>query len=239
MSTAPKGAAILRGGIIAAGEGSRLRASGWTSPKPLVQVAGQAMLGHVLDNFRRSAVGRLSILFNERDESCVHWLADNARDLDLDIVVRTTPSSFASFRIIAGRLAGARSVISTVDAWIPGRGFSDFMTAASRLPADAVGLGVSEWVDDEKPLWVDLDEHDQRVRGLGGPKGSHVTAGLYALPATMPFPEDTEFARLRDYLRWVVEGGHPTYGIAVGEVIDIDRAADIAAAERASAKESS
>jgi len=238
MSAAPEGAAICRGGIIAAGEGSRLRASGWTMPKPLVPVAGRAMLDHVLGNFRGAAIRRLSILFNERDEACVHWLTDNASDLDLDLVVRTTPSSFASFRIIAGRLAGARSVISTVDAWIPGRGFADFVAAASALPGNAVGLGVSERVDDEKPLWVELDGQDGRVRSLGGSKGSHVTAGLYALPATMPFPEDTEFAHLRDYLRWVVDNGHPTYGIPVGEVIDLDRAADVAAAERACAKES-
>jgi NDP-sugar pyrophosphorylase family protein len=228
------GGAIRCGGIIAAGEGNRLRAAGWTSPKPLVPVAGRAMLDHVLDNFRTAAIQRLSIIFNERDTACVDWLAAQARDLDLDVVVQTTPSSFASFRIIAGRLAGARSVISTVDAWIAGRGFSDFVAAASRLPADAVGLGVSERVDDEKPLWVDLDERDRRVRSLGGPKGSHVTAGLYALPAAMPFPENTEFARLRDYLRWVVNSGRPTYGVPVGEVIDLDRAADIAAAEKVS-----
>jgi len=122
-----------------------------------------------------------------------------------------------------------------VDAWIPGHGFPDFVAAANALPGDAVVLGVTERVDDEKPLWVDLDAPGGRVRALGGGSGTHVTAGLYALPAAPAFPENTEFARLRDYLRWLVDSGHPVHGVPVADVIDLDRATDIAAAEHAAA----
>lgn len=225
---------IRRGGIIAAGTGSRLRAAGWATPKPLVPICGRPMLDHILENFRAATLTRLSIIFNEQGaEACREWLAENAADFDLDIVTKTTPSSFASFRIIARRLAGDRAVISTVDAWIPGRGFADFVAAAAALPPEAVVLGVTERVDDEKPLWLTLDETDGAVRALGGSSGSHVTAGLYVLPATPSFPENTDFARLRDYLRWLVDSGRPVHGVPIADVIDLDRVDDIAAAERA------
>jgi len=225
---------IRRGGIIAAGAGSRLRAAGWATPKPLVPICGRPMIDHVLENFRAAALTRLSIIFNAQGaDACRDWLAENAADFDLDIVAETTPSSFASFRIIARRLAGERAVISTVDAWIPGRGFADFVAAAATMPPEAVVLGVTGRVDDEKPLWLTLDAPDGAVRALGGSSGSHVTAGLYVLPAAPCFPENTDFARLRDYLRWLVDSGRPVHGVPIADVIDLDRVDDIAAAEHA------
>jgi NDP-sugar pyrophosphorylase family protein len=225
------GQEIRRGGIIAAGTGSRLRAAGIALPKPMVVVAGHPMLHHVINNFRTASIERLSIIFNEDCGACVTWLDAHTDDIDIDLVVKTTPTSFASFQIVADRLAGARAVISTVDAWIPNQGFKHFVAAASALPADAMVLAVTDRVDDEKPLWVDLDPGSGRVQALGGDAGGFVTAGLYALPADPAFPEGVAFARLRDYLRWFVESGRPVYGILVPDVVDVDRTVDIAAAE--------
>ena len=58
----------------------------------------------------------------------------------------------------------------------------------------------------------------------------HVTAGLYWLPTQRPAEPKAGFARLRDYLGWLVEH-QPVYGIVLPRVFDIDRAQDIAAAE--------
>jgi len=228
---------IRRGGIIAAGAGSRLRAAGWALPKPLVPVAGRPLLAHVLDNFRAASIARISIILNRRGGDCVDWLAAHARDIDIDLVVETTPSSFASFRIVARRMAGARAVISTVDAWIPNNGFRDFVARARAFPAQALVLAVTERVDDEKPLWVTLDGATGRVRALGGAAGDHATAGIYALPADLLFPEGVGFASLRDYLRFVVDSGYPVYGVTVPDVVDVDRTVDIAAAEHLAAAE--
>jgi hypothetical protein len=60
-----------------------------------------------------------------------------------------------------------------------------------------------------------------------------VTAGLYCLPAQrLPEPA-IGFARLRDYLGWLVAERQPVRGIVMPRVFDIDRARDIAAAEAA------
>jgi len=224
---------IAQGGIIAAGEGSRLRAAGWRMSKPMVPVAGRPLMDHALDRFRAAGIGRLTVIINEASEDCRRWLGDNAGGLDIDLIVRTTPSSYASFRLVAERLAGAAAVITTVDGVMASEDFRAFVEAAAGFPADATVLGLTDLVDDEKPLWAELDPASGRIARLGGAGGSHVTAGLYVLPARRPADPTGGFDRLRDYLGWLVERGERVYGVAVPRVFDIDRAADIAAAEGA------
>ena len=149
------------------------------------------------------------------------------------MIVRSTPSSYATFRLVADRLVDAPAVITTVDTIMPVDQFETFVALASRFPDDAVVLGVTGHVDDENPLWVTLDTSNGRIRHIGGSNGSHVTAGLYWLPAKRPVNPAKDFARLRDYLGALVAGGQPVYGIVLPCVFDIDRARDVAAAEGA------
>lgn len=232
MTAAPAGP-ILRGGIIAAGNGTRLRADGWRVSKPMVPVAGRPLIDHALDRFRAVGIRHLTIIINEESDDCQQWLADQAGEFDIDLVIRTTPSSYASFRIVADRLAGARALITTVDSIMPLDDFRRFVADSANFPGDAVVLGLTDHVNDEKPLWSTLDSTDGRIRRLGADRGSHVTAGLYVLPARWTAGPDAGFARLRDYLVWLVAAGHPLYGIVLPSTFDIDRAHDIVLAERA------
>jgi NDP-sugar pyrophosphorylase family protein len=222
----------LRGGVIAAGHGTRLRADGYRVSKPMTPVGGQPLIGHALDRFRAVGVRKTTVIVNEGSDDCRQWLRDHTQDFDLDLIVRTTPSSYASFELVASRLAGAPAVITTVDAVMPVDAFQRFVESAARLPNDAFVLGMTGHVDDENPLWATLDE-DGRVLRLGGDQGSHVTAGLYWLPARSVAQPSARFDRLRDYLKWLVDGGRPVYGVVLPLVFDIDRAHDVEAAEEA------
>jgi NDP-sugar pyrophosphorylase family protein len=231
MTVAPESLA-LRGGVIAAGHGTRLRADGYRVSKPMTPVGGQPLIGHALDRFRAVGVRKTTIIVNEGSDDCRQWLRDHAQDFDLDLTVRTTPSSYASFELVAARLAGAPAIITTVDAVMPVDAFQRFVESAARLPNDAFVLGLTGHVDDENPLWATLDE-DGRVLRLGGDQGSHVTAGLYWLPARSVAQPSVRFERLRDYLKWLVDEGRPVYGVVLPLVFDIDRAHDVEAAEQA------
>jgi NDP-sugar pyrophosphorylase family protein len=226
---------IVQGGIIAAGEGSRLRKDGCSVIKSMVEVAGRPLIEHAVDRFRAVGIRRLTVIINDVSDDCRQWLDGHAGDLDLDLIVRTTPSSYASFRLVADRLAGTPAVITTIDAVLATDDFRHFVNAAADFSEDAVILGLTEYVDDERPLWAMLDPAEGRILELGGDRGSHVTAGLYVLPARRPMEPEAGFGRLRDYLGWLVAAGHPVRGIALPRVFDIDRLRDIAAAEQAAA----
>ena len=53
------------GGIIAAGEGRRLREAGFTVPKPLVPVAGVPLIDGVVRNFLATGISTLTVIVNE------------------------------------------------------------------------------------------------------------------------------------------------------------------------------
>jgi NDP-sugar pyrophosphorylase family protein len=222
---------LMQGGIIAAGSGSRLRADGYHTSKPMAQIGGRPLIDYALERFRAVGIRRVTIIINDASDDCRRWLDDYGRGFDLDVIVRTTPSSYASFQLVASRLADAPAAITTVDSIMPLDDFQLFVKSAARFPKDAVVLGLTEHVDDENPFWATLEVADGRIRRLGGDVGSHVTAGLYWLPALRPAEPAKGFGRLRDYLQWLVEEHRKVYGVALPLVFDIDRARDVEAAE--------
>src|SRR5262249_54837094 len=101
----------LQGGIISAREGSRVRAGRYRVSKPMVPVEGRPLIDHTLDRFRSVGIRRLTIVINDASDDCRQWLESNAGDFELDLVVRRTPSSYATFRLVADRLGDAPAVI--------------------------------------------------------------------------------------------------------------------------------
>jgi NDP-sugar pyrophosphorylase family protein len=221
----------IQGGIIAAGQGTRLRADGYRVSKPMVPVAGRPLIDLALERFRSVGISRLTIIINETSDDCRRWLRDHVGDLDIDLVVRTTPSSYASFQVVAGRLARMPAVITTIDAFMPVNSFYNFVETAKDITTNAIAFGLTDGIDDENPLWATLDAADGRIRQLGGSFGTHITAGLYWFSAQCRPQPTASFARLRDYLGWLVAEHQPVCGIVVPRVFDIDRARDIVAAE--------
>jgi len=172
----------LSGGIIAAGEGSRLRRAGFPVPKPMVCVAGVPLLESVIRNFIAAGISRISIIVNECERDCVEWASARFPDLTFDWTVKTTASSLESFAVVAGGPAAGRMLISTVDAWCRPQDFAGFVEAARRRPEEATVLGLTPLVADEKPLGVSVDTRG-RITALGVPTPVLVTAGMYLVSA--------------------------------------------------------
>ncbi len=224
------------GGIIAAGEGSRLRQAGWTVPKPLVPVAGVPLIASVIRNFQTAGIAPLRIIVNEDEQECVDWVRGQFPAIDIEFIVKTTASSLESFRRVIAGPGDGRIVMSTVDAWCAAEDFARFVEAALRRPPEAVVLAVTPLVDDEKPLWVDLDAGG-RVTRIGENRGAKVTAGMYVVPSHLrrsAIPPG--LGRLREYLAWLHRSGETMYGEVVERVVDVDRAEDVALAESLASK---
>jgi len=224
----------IRGGIIAAGEGSRLRQAGYAVPKPLVPVAGTTLIERVIGNFLAAGIGSLVIIFNEEyGRECERLVRSRFPDVDIEVVVKTTASSLESFLTIAERIEEGPALISTVDAWCSPNDFKAFVGEAVRRPMDATVIAVTPFVADERPLWAAWDQSG-RVTSLGGDTGTMVTAGLYLVPERvrrLSVPQG--FTRLRDFLTWLVARGEPVFGISIETVVDVDRGEDVPLAEAA------
>jgi NDP-sugar pyrophosphorylase family protein len=230
------GERVRSGGIIAAGEGSRLRQAGWVMPKPMVPVAGVPLIESTIRNFVAAGVTRLSVIVNEQERECAAWVRRRFPELDLQLIVKTTASSLESFREVTRDAAAGRMLVSTVDAWCRPADFARFVAAARRRPAEATVLAVTPLVDDEKPLGVTLAA-DGRVTSLGGQSPGLVTAGMYLVSEQARRREPSApLGRLREFLQWLLEAGEPMYGEVIETVVDVDRAEDVALAEALAAR---
>jgi NDP-sugar pyrophosphorylase family protein len=221
----------VRGAIIAAGEGSRLRADGYRVPKPMVEVAGLPLIGAVLRNFTTAGITAITIILNEQERECAEWVRTRFPALAIDFIVKSTASSLESFREVTGRGPAGPMLVSTVDAWCAPEDFARFAAAAARRPDDATVLAVTPFVSDEKPLWVTLGAGG-RVEGLGTVDSGLVTAGVYRVSDRARWLAPARaLGRLREYLGWLHESGEPLYGEIIETVVDVDRALDVASAE--------
>ena len=221
--------AITAGGVIAAGKGSRLKGLG--VPKPMVEVAGVPLIDHVLDNLQAAGVVSAAVIFNSAEEGCAAYVKERFGTLVSKVIVKNTRSSLQSLREILGAAPKGRLLVSTVDAFCPREDFLRFAKAAAKTSSDATVLAVTGFVEDEKPLWVTTTRKG-RVTVVGGDSGDAVTAGIYVIPERvrrMRIPD--ELPRLRDFLAWLCKSGEPIQAIAIGKVVDVDRAEDLESAE--------
>lgn len=225
--------AIVSGAVIAAGEGSRLKQFG--VPKPLLEVAGVPLIEHVLSNFEAAGIASAAVIFNESERDCEAFVRERFGRLVKTVLVKTTRSSLESFRAVLEVAPKGRLLVSTVDAFCPRKDYVRFVERAGELPSDATVLAVTRFVDDEKPLWVNVARHG-RVSSIGGSTGDAVTAGIYVFPERVrQLGVPSELGRLRDFLAWLAKSGEPIQALEIEKVVDVDRAEDLAVAEELAA----
>src|SRR5262245_14212299 len=225
------GAATLSGGVLAAGDGSRLRRDGYSMPKVMVPVAGVPLIEHVVGNFVAAGITPLSMVVNDAATDGARWVCTRFPGWDIRVVTKTTGSSLESFQELSREVHTGWMLISTVDAWCPVNDFVRFVDSAQRYPRNATVLAVTPFVADDSPLWITLDRAG-RVTQLGSPTGAVVTAGIYLVSEPVRrMALEYRSGRLRDFLRWIVECGELVYGLSIPVVVDVDRAADVELAE--------
>jgi len=226
----------MRVGIIAAGTGERLRQGGYTQPKPLVRVAGKPLIDYVLAGVAATGASDVACIVNEASHGIEEHCRGQWPDLQFTFIRRTTPSSMESLFTLEPVLRGGPFLLLTVDAIFAPQVLRDFLTATAAYPTARGVLAVNNFVDDEKPLRVQL-EGDGRIRALGpeARDGGLVTAGFYVFDPVI-FTEvaaarQRQLTALRQFLGHLLECGHTLYGQRVPKTVDVDRPEDIATAE--------
>jgi NDP-sugar pyrophosphorylase family protein len=221
-------------GVIAAGDGARLAKSHPGTIKPLVPVAGRPLSHWIVGTLRAAGAGRLTVLTNSRGGAVAPSLTAAFPEAAFDFMTADTASSYESVRLVSRRLAEREDafLVSTVDAVAPARDVARFWTECRAARAEA-GLALTAHVDDEKPLWADVDETGA-VSAVGDDARTRrrVTCGLYYMTrfAAERLPEPGAHPRLRDFWRALVAGGARVSGPTLSKTLDVDRPEDVAAA---------
>lgn len=231
--------------IIAAGQGERLRSEGVMRPKPLVRVAGESLLRRLVSIFMRNDADEIAVICNEDYTEVADALKDiqengiNGKSVPLRFIVKTTPGSMHSFHHLSSILSPGPFIMTTVDTIFQEEEFADyvqsFTKAIEKGTADAL-MGVSSYIDDEKPLYVRMgNDHGINAFLDHQEDALHVSAGIYGLTDrcrdVLSDCISSGKLRMREYQRALLTSGLTVKAYTFGKVLDIDHSSDIAKAE--------
>lgn len=111
------------------------------------------------------------------------------------------------------------------------RAFAQF---CADLPANSCAVLVTPFVDDEKPLWVQVDSENFVTR-FGSEPGPYVTSGMYFLsPEAMKNAQacvSQGMEKMRNFLADLVNKKVPIKTFVVSKTIDVDHPSDLQKAE--------
>lgn len=228
--------------IIAAGEGSRLAQEGISRPKPLVELNGEPMIERLMRIFHQNGAEEIVVIVNRlhpETEAFVKELSEKHADWNITIEVQTTPSSMHSFAVLAPHLADDPFCLTTVDTIFREEDFEAYIKAFHRALQEGYDgcMAVTDFVDDEKPLYVGTDE-EMNVDGFYDtyePRLKFISGGIYALTPkaieTLHVCMKEGRSRMRNFQRALIEDGQRLKAYLFPKILDVDHAADIAKAE--------
>jgi NDP-sugar pyrophosphorylase family protein len=230
----------MRYAIIAAGEGSRLSQEGVAISKPLVKVGGETLIDRLLRIFMMNGATSIAVVCRPDEKVEKHLRRRQQEGLPLQYIVRTTPSSMHSMYELIPLLDGDEPfVLTTVDTVFRESDFKAYIVAMEQILADgeADGLmGVTDYIDDEKPLYVKTDVQRQIVAFQDADDHPHyVSGGIYGLAprslVTLRACIERGEHRMRNFQRALLNDGLRLKAWPFGKVLDIDHATDIEKAE--------
>jgi len=228
----------MKFGLIAAGLGSRLAAEGISAPKPLVKVGGEPLLGRLLRIFLENGAESISVITNQEMTEVHEFLKAQQLPVPLHVVIKSTPSSFHSFYELKPYLQGSKFCLTTVDPIFREQEFADYVRAFASDKQDDALMGVTDYIDDEKPLYVKVEEPSMRITGYSNEAYEgckYISGGVYCMNerALNLLPEAMEkgVSRMRGFQQYLVDAGMQVRAFNFSKVIDIDHAEDIQKAE--------
>ena len=231
--------------IIAAGDGSRLAQEGVTEPKPLVKVRGERLIDRLIRIFMGSNATEIVVICNEQMSdvaSHLKMIQDeglNELHVPLRFVIKSTPSSMHSFYELCHFLRDEPFILTTVDTIFDESEFHDYVLSFQVKIAQGTDalMGVTDYIDDEKPLYVGVD-NVMRINGYyDTPQADSrfISAGIYGL--TAPSLDILEAcikkgeSRMRNFQRALVATGLRIEAYPLTKVFDIDHIEDIRKAD--------
>ena len=163
----------------------------------------------------------------------------NGLHVPLRFVIKSTPSSMHSFYELRNFLRDDPFILTTVDTIFDESEFHDYVLSFQDKIAQGTDalMGVTDYIDDEKPLYVGVD-NVMRINGYyDTPQAdSHfISAGIYGLIApSLNILEaciEKGESRMRNFQRALVAAGLRIEAYPLTKVFDIDHIDDIRKAD--------
>jgi NDP-sugar pyrophosphorylase family protein len=226
-------------GVIAAGDGQRLKEEGIKEPKPLIKVIGKTLLERVLDISGHYNFNSCNIIINEKFKKEVEnsGVFEKYKGIRINCIYKSTPSSLHSLNELKPFLSGDSFCLMTIDSIFNKLEFDSFIKKTQEEKNSDGLIAVTNFVDDEKPLWVRVN-NDNEIKGFSSSqeKSEFVTGGIYYFGKGIIEKTDIAISknmqRLRNFLQYLTETGVNLKAFPFSKIIDVDHRSDIIEAEK-------
>src|SRR5262249_56595185 len=99
-----------------AGLGERFRSAGVATPKPLVRVGGQTLLGRAIESASTAGAEAVALIINAECPEVARYVHAECWPAPVELTVKTTPSSMESFFALEPSIRDSPFLLTTVDA---------------------------------------------------------------------------------------------------------------------------
>ncbi len=220
--------------IIAAGQGSRLAEDGEISPKPLVCLDDEPMIARLIHILSRSCARQISVIVSTANSDVAECVKAVKSEVPVQLISRSTSGSMESFAELSKVMERTRPFcLLTVDSvFLP----DEFQRFIRDFEADTEAdgyMGVTSYIDDEKPLYIAAAGNGEITAFLDSPNEGavYVSGGIYALrPEVFAVLDDCVRAgvtRMRDFQRALVASGMRLKAWPFSRIIDVDHGSDL------------
>lgn len=212
--------------IIAAGSGSRLAAVG---PKPLVKPLDKTLVQRLLGIVCGCGdVESVTVAVS----AAMPEVARHVRSLALSPTPQVLElKTSGAAETLALAVGDAPCIAITVDSVFSAAAFRRFVEA---FDGKDCLMGVTGFIDDEKPLYVAIDSDGNVTEFSDAPTSELVSAGIYGLghAAIRVLKDGSHGGSLREFQRRLICESIPVKAFDIGMAIDVDRPEDITVARQ-------
>lgn len=219
--------------IIAAGQGSRLLADGISVSKPLLEINGEPLLHRLISLFLRHDAESIALIINEEMSDVRTYVEQLDLPIPFEWIVKNTPDSLHSFYELLPLLKETDQLcLTTVDPIFYEKEFAAYIAAFQEEHSYDALMAVTDFIDDESPLYVKTDEH-LNVLGYANayyPGARYISGGIYCFRRNvldlLPAVINQGVTRMRGFQQAIVDAGLPIKAFPFSKIIDVDHASD-------------
>lgn len=193
------------------------------------------MVWRLINVFTNCGADEISVIISGFTSNYLHE-QKNTVSVPLRIIEKTTENSLRSFHEIVSTINDDKFCVITVDTIFKEEEFYCMIKSFIRGNEDRV-MGVTSYVDDEKPLFISIDKnayingfHDSSTENM-----RFVSGGIYCLTRkTLPSLErciGNGVSHMWNFQRCLIEDGIRLKAYPFTKILDVDHAGDIEKAE--------
>ena len=218
--------------IIAAGEGERLKLEGFHHSKPLLKLNGIPMIERIIKICISNGAESINCIINEHSHDLFRFLSEYDFPVKFNLIVKSTESSLHSLYELRKYVAGSPFILTTTDSVFLEEEFVRYLNyVKSHDHLDGV-LAVTDFIDDEKPLYVDTDRNKNIISFSDYNTAlKFVTGGIYYFKKDIfdaaEIMLNNNVYRLRNLLKRIAENGYKLGAFEFSKIVDVDHISDI------------